>query len=348
MNCGLLPARPNRRLRNLAVSGSSFGSRIAWFLSLTAFGGFGLPGQSEEPGRPEAKPSHVGRPLPDYVTGDECLFCHRQDIGPGWRVNEHQTTLRPIESDENVAAGLRRHPELGRLARHVDFILGDRSRIRLLKRSERYGRLEMLSALLRPGNDPGALLVDNETPFIWDREVFGRQCAGCHATATDSRTQAFAATGIDCYACHGVVDLRHANDSSLVHLAKKRRDSPELIAATCGQCHVRTGKSRTSGLSYANNHVVGDDLFADFAVDLSPAALQAQPPRERHILANLRDIRDRKTTTTCLTCHNVHRGDAKKHRRAPSSEFCLICHQTGEGSPLTYDRRVKRHPLCGY
>ena len=25
---------------------------------------------------------HVGKPVPEYVTGDECLFCHRDDVGP--------------------------------------------------------------------------------------------------------------------------------------------------------------------------------------------------------------------------------------------------------------------------
>ena len=29
---------------------------------------------------------HVGKPLPAYVTGDECLFCHRK-IGPAWGKN---------------------------------------------------------------------------------------------------------------------------------------------------------------------------------------------------------------------------------------------------------------------
>ena len=35
---------------------------------------------------PELNPAawgsdHVGRPLPEYVTGEECLFCHRKDVG---------------------------------------------------------------------------------------------------------------------------------------------------------------------------------------------------------------------------------------------------------------------------
>jgi hypothetical protein len=27
--------------------------------------------------------NHVGQPVPEYVHGDECLFCHRFNVGPG-------------------------------------------------------------------------------------------------------------------------------------------------------------------------------------------------------------------------------------------------------------------------
>src|SRR5262245_22809829 len=40
---------------------------------------------------------HVGRPVPEYITGDECLFCHRITIGPGWSRTRHQSTIRPID-----------------------------------------------------------------------------------------------------------------------------------------------------------------------------------------------------------------------------------------------------------
>jgi hypothetical protein len=32
---------------------------------------------------------HVGKPVPEYVTGDECLFCHREKVGPTWGANRH-------------------------------------------------------------------------------------------------------------------------------------------------------------------------------------------------------------------------------------------------------------------
>src|ERR1700689_86922 len=38
---------------------------------------------------------HVDAPLPEYVTGEECLFCHRDDWGNRWAKNYHQRTVRP-------------------------------------------------------------------------------------------------------------------------------------------------------------------------------------------------------------------------------------------------------------
>ncbi len=298
--------------------------------------------------------SHVGKPLPEYLTGDECLFCHRNTVGSTWNINEHQRTLRPTAAVPEIEAGLRSHPNLQSFADQVRFILGNERQIRLLKKSEKYGHMDILSAVLQPNQDDGAVALVNKPPFHWDTETFGQRCAGCHATAVDSRTQAFSATGIDCYACHGVVDLKHAKDTSLVFLSKKRNDSPSIIASTCGQCHIRTGKSQASGLPYANNHVVGDNLFADFEVDLSPEALAAIPPRERHILANIRDsLHSQKQperngeSITCLSCHSVHRASVKKHRKIAPSDYCHICHQPPD-MELTYNRKEKHHPLCGY
>ncbi len=303
--------------------------------------------------------SHVGKPLPDYLTGDECLFCHRNTAGATWNIDEHQRTLRPITAVPEIEAMLRSHPNLQSFTDQVHFLLGNKRQIRLLRKSEKYGRLDILSAILQPNQADGALALVNQDPFHWDEKIFGQQCAGCHATAVNSRTQAFSATGIDCYACHGVVDLKHAKDTSLVFLSQKRNDSPSVIASTCGQCHIRTGQSKASGLPYANNHVVGDNLFADFDVDLSPEALAAAPPRERHILANIRDSLHSqkqperngetaaKQSTTCLSCHNIHRASVKKHRKIPPSDYCHICHQPPD-MELTYNRKEKHHALCGY
>src|SRR4051812_18262093 len=40
---------------------------------------------------------HVGEPLPEFTTGDECLFCHRPKDGPGYAENRHVRSLRPVD-----------------------------------------------------------------------------------------------------------------------------------------------------------------------------------------------------------------------------------------------------------
>ena len=289
---------------------------------------------------------HIGKALPDYVTGDECLFCHRNDIASGWKVNAHQLTLRPLFAAPNANKTLKSEADLQPFSRQVQFVLGREKQVRLLKKSTAYGKLDLLSALLAPStDDKEKILVTNKSPFHWEEGVFSQRCAGCHTTAVDSQTQSFSATSIDCYACHGDVDLDHTNDPSLVHLTKQRPPSPQLIGETCGQCHIRTGKSKASGLPYANNYVVGDDLFSDFQVDFSANALA--PPRERHILANIKEGRDNNSAETCLSCHNVHRASGRKHRRVAKSDYCYICHNP-EDMKLVYDRSKKHHSICGY
>ncbi len=321
-----------------------------------------LLGSQPEFGCAAESQTHVGRDLPDYVTGDECLFCHRAKVGFGWLINAHQTTLlsrfaapppdTPVKTP-SWEAFLEARPELAPFEKQIAFVLGGKQQLRFLRRSDAYGRLDLLTAKLhlqRPSDDDEhpQLNWDPKPPYHWDTTTFGQRCAGCHTTAVDSRTQAFSATSIDCYACHGDVDLNHTTDTSRVYLAKARKDPPEVIASTCGQCHIRTGQSRASKLPYANNFVVGDDLFADFEVDLSPEALAAAPPRERHILANIQASKAGNSDVTCLSCHNIHRSSGRKHRRVAESQYCQICHSGSDKKQLTYERSQKHHALCGY
>src|SRR5438105_8418284 len=41
---------------------------------------------------------HIGQPLSNFTSGDECLFCHR-DVGPGWPTNRHGQTIRAVNTD---------------------------------------------------------------------------------------------------------------------------------------------------------------------------------------------------------------------------------------------------------
>src|SRR5262245_22436321 len=49
---------------------------------------------------------HVGKAVPEFVTGDECLFCHREKVGTAWGVNRHNLTIRPFEDNSPARAAL--------------------------------------------------------------------------------------------------------------------------------------------------------------------------------------------------------------------------------------------------
>jgi hypothetical protein len=116
----------------------------------------------------------------------------------------------------------------------------------------------------------------------------------------NARTRQFAAYSIDCYACHGVVDLEHSNEPARVLLAKKNRPA-RTVTAICGQCHLRGGRSHSTGLPYPANYVPGDDLFSDWLVDF-------EHPDDTHIFANTREVLENNSAVTCLNCHKVHAG----------------------------------------
>ena len=74
--------------------------RLIWALLLACVG---LPGQID----PAAwGADHVGRAAPDYIDGEECLFCHRREIGALWPQNPHAHSLR-TEGDDRFRLGAR-------------------------------------------------------------------------------------------------------------------------------------------------------------------------------------------------------------------------------------------------
>ena len=95
--------------------------------------------------------NHAGKPIPEVVRGDECLFCHRNDIGTTWQKNAHGVTLRQREDAPELSKLLQSQPSLGGVASQVQFFLGSRRHVRFLKK-EGYGKLSLLSAhaILRP------------------------------------------------------------------------------------------------------------------------------------------------------------------------------------------------------
>ena len=290
--------------------------------------------------------NHVGKPMPEYVHGDECLFCHRSDIGNGWQKNAHALTVRQAEDAPELREVLKSQSGLAKVAPEVEFFLGSRHRVRFLKKSG-YGKFAMLSTQAALGPDhKAAKWIDLEKP-AWDKDRFGDRCAGCHASGVDVRSREFSAFGLDCYTCHGNVNLDHTGDTSLIWLSKKNRKDVKAIISTCAQCHLRMGKSRSSGLPYANNFVAGDNLFQDYEVDFSKADDPNLNPGDRHVLRNVRDVvLYGQENQTCLSCHQVHENTSFKHRRAPRSPICFDCHAESDYKMLK--KYTVTSALCEY
>ncbi|MBI3682886.1 MAG: hypothetical protein HY235_21140 [Acidobacteria bacterium] len=228
--------------------------------------------------------------LPEFVAGDQCLFCHRNDIGPTWQKNAHNLTVQPKAGSAD------------------EFTLGSRKHTRQLRKTG-YGRFSI-----------------QEKDGAWNGSKFAERCAGCHTTAVNAETKVFTEFAIDCYACHGVVDLEHTNDTRLILLSKKNRGGASMITSICSSCHLRGGESKAKGLPYAYHFVPGDDLFADHAADLKKAEDPALNAGDRHVWRNVRDVLENNSETTCLSCHQVHANSAQKHRRVLTSPACLDCH----------------------
>jgi len=303
---------------------------------------------AQKPADPAAWGSnHVGKPIPEFVHGDECLFCHRNDIGPGWQKNAHGLDLRQSEDAPEWKDIFKGQATLASVAPQVEYFMGSRHRLRFLKK-EGYGKFWILNvqAELGPGRQVQKW-IDAQNP-VWDKEKFANRCAGCHTTAVDPTTKAFTGFGLDCYTCHGAVNMDHPNDISLVFLSKKQRSDAKLITSTCAQCHLRNSKSHSTGLPYPNNFVVGDNLFKDYVVDFSKADDESLNPGDRHILKNVREVAlNGSDFPTCISCHDIHKNTSDKHRRAPRTAICNDCHNA-EG-PIKGSKAYKvTSSLCEY
>ena len=288
--------------------------------------------------------NHIGKPIPEFVHGDECLFCHRNNIGITWQKNAHGVTLRQGEDAPELQAILPKQPALASVIPQIEYFLGSRHRVRFL-RKDGYGKFALLNTQVALGPDHKVeKWIDADKPS-WDKERFGNRCAGCHSTAVDSTTRTFTAFGLDCYACHGDVTLEHTKDTSLMWLSKKRRNDAQAVTSICAQCHLRLGKARSTGLPYPNNFIAGDNLFQDYEVDFDRADDESVNPGDRHILRNVRDVVVRGLqTTTCLTWHEVHANSVAKHTAATAGAICTDCH----GTKLELKPYTVHSSLCEY
>lgn len=260
--------------------------------------------------------SHAGQPVPEYVTGDECLFCHRVKVADTWERNPHARTIHPRDGKD--------------LPVDAAFVLGAHAPFRGLK-PDGYGKFDLLSS-------------DNKT---WNTEAFARRCAGCHTTAVDPQTHAFSTSALDCYTCHGVAPGNHPNDTSLVWFSKKHARDPKQAVSICGQCHLRAGKSKSNGLPYPNNFVAGDNLLEDFQVDFAKADDASLNPGDRHILRNARDVYLNGSDVTCISCHKVHDNTSARHGLVLSGPICLDCHNP-EGPKKIVKKYTVHSAICEY
>lgn len=290
---------------------------------------------------------HVGRDVPVYTESGECLFCHRAQVGETWHTNQHNLTIRRPADDEPALEALRADPATRAVADQVEWIVGDARAQRFLKSSADYGKFELLPVVAEFGRGRRPRLAHTDQTQ-WDAGAFAAECAGCHTTAVDPESHAFSAPYIDCFSCHGDAPEEHANDATLMPLAKARKDSPAAVTSICASCHVRFGKSKASGLPYPTNFVAGDNLFKDFQVDWSVLDDAKLNPSDAHVMDNARDVVVYgRESTTCLSCHDVHTTSSKKHRELPVTAYCQHCHDAG--TPIkghkTYPVESER---CGY
>jgi hypothetical protein len=237
---------------------------------------------------------HVGLPLPEYTTGEECLFCHRDDVGPAWSKTSHAWTTRAVSDP----------PKVEKLPADATHVIGGINAYMGLKQIA-YGRFALYSA------------KNN----VWQSGVFEQRCAGCHTTAVDPQTLAFSTSGLDCVVCHGIVPPEHTGDASLAWLGGRHSATPGLKQAVCAQCHLRGGKSASTGRPYPNNFFAGDDVFADFRVDL--ANVQGLDKNDTHSYVKTRALFEGESTRTCMDCHKIH--VAPNERKRDPELHSAIC-----------------------
>lgn len=277
--------------------------------------------------------NHAGGEIPPYVQGDECLFCHRSDIGPTWQENSHAATIRDRKLHTRWDAIFKSQPALAGVEADIEFLIGTRKHVGFLKRAG-YGKFDLLTAHAVMGSEGRVESWQGIDKPLWQAGKFEKNCAGCHATAVDSKSLTFNAYALDCYACHGDVNLDHTRDTTLMILSKKNRKEAQVITSLCAQCHLRGGKSKSTGLPYPNTFIPGDNLFQDFEVDLSKADDPKLNAGDRHIYRNVRDVVvNGDESITCVNCHQVHTttNATLRHRRILRAPICAECHNP-EGS----------------
>jgi predicted CXXCH cytochrome family protein len=342
-----------QRIMTLKLAALCLGGAFLFFASVA---------RSQEPKPLDPKAwgaNHAGKPVPEYTMGDQCLFCHRNTIGPSWFMDGHARTIRHREDAVELAALLKTQPTVAAADKQIEYIFGHRHVMRLLQKNG-YGKFALLNAKAELATDPkGSKTVANwqgTDKLVWDKQKFYLQCAGCHTSGVDTQAKTFGGFGLDCYSCHGEVSDNHGNDISLVWLSKMRRDDKRAITSLCASCHLRDDnggvKSASTGLPYPNNFVMGDNVFQDLVVDWKQADNEKLNAADRHVWRNVRDVVVNDEKMTCLSCHQIHEAQGAdatlRHRSLPRAPICFDCHSRVEGKFKEVQRVVVKSALCEY
>ncbi|NOT63847.1 MAG: hypothetical protein HOP19_26835 [Acidobacteria bacterium] len=303
--------------------------------------------------------THAGKPVPEYITGDQCLFCHRNTIGPSWAMDGHARNLRAREDAPDLLPVLKAQTALTPYDKQIEYFLGHRNVMRMLMK-DGYGKFAILNAKAALVTDAkggkSATRWQGTEKLAWDKQKFYLQCAGCHTSGVDTQAKTFSAFGIDCYMCHGEVPDEHPNKPELVWFSKKKRDDKRVIISACASCHLRdeggSVKSASTRLPYPNNFITGDNLFLDLVVDWKRAEDEKLNAGDRHVWRNVRDVGVNDEKMTCLSCHQIHEAQGAdatlRHRRQPRAPICFDCHSREEGKFKEVVRYVVKSSLCEY
>ncbi|HKS57971.1 MAG TPA: hypothetical protein VJS12_21915 [Steroidobacteraceae bacterium] len=238
----------------------------------------------------------IAQSIADYPTGDACLFCHRDDIGSSWLDNAHAWTTRPAGEA----------PPVSPLPADATHVIG-REHFRPLKQNG-YGKFSLLTV----------------GGTSWQPNVFEKQCAGCHTTAVNPSSGEFSSIGLDCYACHGNVPEDHATKKGTALLSRTRPNADKEVIGICGSCHLRGGRSKTSGRPYPHAYIAGSDLFEDFLVDLQLDTKAKLDSSDSHVYLKTRAVLQGGSDKSCVDCHRIH--GPHEARQRDSEHFSETCH----------------------
>jgi hypothetical protein len=238
----------------------------------------------------------IAQSIANYPTGDSCLFCHRDDVGSSWLDNVHAWTTRPAGEP----------PQVGPLPPDATHVIG-KEHFRPLKQNG-YGKFSLLTL----------------GGTSWQSNVFEKECAGCHTTAVNPLTGEFSSIGLDCYACHGNVPEDHATRKGTALLSRTRANADKEAIAICGSCHLRGGRSKTSGRPYPHAYIAGDDLFRDFQVDLHLDSKAKLDSSDSHVYLKTRAVLEGGSDKSCIDCHRIH--GPHEPEQHDSKHFSEVCH----------------------